>query len=448
MELIVSSSSDSDNLFGSGSDSGTDGGSDDDFADIFGRNNKNVKTTAPAPPCAPAPKPGPAPATTATPASASVSTRKRTVSGVNGGISQDPSKRHCPADSASASVSAPAPAPAPTPAPAPAPPGATIGSGSSGGGDGVFGAPATCCCSYCGAELRCGTTGGTGTGAAVACPCSPPPPSSWSVHEPFDSSRRTNPNGFISWPDPALSEPLSCFLQHVAPSTIPSMYGWAAVSNVHPRGRESRPEGDARGRSQDIPQAIVAGELALARIDALVAEQARAGKRKRVPAALKAEVVGAVLDAAQRFGCTSGKWMVRCAAEQLDATWAKVARAVAAGKLGPDAKVSLLGESPEGVQVVDGAGRAGDGTGIVIVYVRDFGDAHDVARVLAQTNAVLRPHRVNTGFKPDLYTHLRLYSGNRWGLAPTLYTSTGVGQNGATGIENELARAEAALPDA
>lgn len=78
-----------------------------------------------------------------------------------------------------------------------------------------------------------------------------------------------------------------------------------------------------------------------------------------------------ILAAAQKTGCTTGKWLLFVGIEDVDFVWGKVARGTAEEELGVAAKVAAKGMDGD-----EGKGR------LICVYTVDFEDKRDVGRVL------------------------------------------------------------------
>ena len=89
--------------------------------------------------------------------------------------------------------------------------------------------------------------------------------------------------------------------------------------------------------------------------------------RKITP--LRQRLEADILSTAQRTGCTTGKWMLFVAGEDVDHVWAEVAKGTAEDELGVAAKVAAAGGD-------EGRER------LICVYTRDFEEKVDVARVL------------------------------------------------------------------
>lgn len=109
---------------------------------------------------------------------------------------------------------------------------------------------------------------------------------------------------------------------------------------------------------------------------------------------------------ARCFNTLSGKWMVFAKSTQVDSLWSRIASATRAGTLGTAAKVSPKND---------------DDRHVICVYNRDYTDEDDVDKV---RNGLRRLGvRWKIGYKPDIYTHCRVYRGNTWNIPPTRYFS-------------------------
>jgi hypothetical protein len=112
---------------------------------------------------------------------------------------------------------------------------------------------------------------------------------------------------------------------------------------------------------------------------------------------------------------TVGKWQVYVQREHVDEAWTTVAAMVAAGQLGPAAKVSTAKENPNSSSSPD--------VHVVIVYAADWRDVADLRRILrALRGAGLAQGWVH--FKRDRETYAGAYvnRGRRgvsvWNAAP------------------------------
>lgn len=122
--------------------------------------------------------------------------------------------------------------------------------------------------------------------------------------------------------------------------------------------------------------------------------------------ATRQPVVADLDELAQRFGILKGKWLVFAQPAEVDSLWSRIARATHAGTLGISAKVS----PHEG----DGSDRH-----VICIFTQDYTDESEVGKV---RNALRRLGvRWKIGYKPDIYTDCRVYSGNSWHIPPTRY---------------------------
>ena len=203
-------------------------------------------------------------------------------------------------------------------------------------------------------------------------------------------------NGWLSWEGPSV-EPLSDWLDAVRPSCVRAKSCWVAVDNQEPT---SPGFGEQRWNGHFDENAYLS---ALAKIEAII------DGGGNVPKAAKQECVDSLLETAQQQGLTCGKWMVRVMPGVADAVWVDVARATVEGKLGCSAKVAGTLNEPD--------------PGVLLAYVRDFGDRLELKRVLVAFQELMEKHSLKvTGFKPDVFTHLGIKGGNAWRLPPTVYS--------------------------
>ena len=114
-----------------------------------------------------------------------------------------------------------------------------------------------------------------------------------------------------------------------------------------------------------------------------------AGEKRQAEEMLKAR--------AKELGDTCGKWMLFAGEEDVDEMWGAVAQCCARGELGCSAKVSVR---------PDESGRF-----LICVYVKDFTDEKDVRRVLFALRRL--GFEVRSGFKPDCYTYLGIYTASK-----------------------------------
>ncbi|TVY83098.1 UPF0696 protein-like protein [Lachnellula suecica] len=124
-------------------------------------------------------------------------------------------------------------------------------------------------------------------------------------------------------------------------------------------------------------------------------------------------IVKQLLDYAIDLHCTSGKWMIFCPPEEVNAVWGVVARATANNELGIAAKF---------------APDSGDDRKprLMCIYTKDFSDEDDVTRVINKLRGL---GLVETRGKPiyykcDAYTYLGLNSDNQYNIQASLYKSS------------------------
>ena len=91
----------------------------------------------------------------------------------------------------------------------------------------------------------------------------------------------------------------------------------------------------------------------------------------------------------------------------LSSAWERIARATVEGRLGCSAKVAPSKELGEQCRA------------LICIYVADFSNKKEVKRVLRRIIAL--DFFVASGFKPDVFTHLGIGSGNQWRLDSTIY---------------------------
>merc|ERR1711962_777120 len=126
-------------------------------------------------------------------------------------------------------------------------------------------------------------------------------------------------------------------------------------------------------------------------------------KPRHMKSAIREASMKGILETAKEQNHTSGKWILYRGVECIDTVWGKIARATAQGRLGASAKVAPF---------------TGGKSQLLCVYVRDFTDRNEVEELL---NALTEMELGVTGFKPDVFTDLDIYAGNKWGLETTIY---------------------------
>ncbi|KAL8797521.1 MAG: hypothetical protein Q9195_000337 [Heterodermia aff. obscurata] len=161
-----------------------------------------------------------------------------------------------------------------------------------------------------------------------------------------------------------LAEPVPDFLSRLPPSTtLPRNTNdpWIRITNPH---------SPQRPLSEDWAQFTTAANRSLAAFRAARAGIEASGKNKGAIAPLRKQLEAEILSAAQRTGCTTGKWMLFVAVGEVDSVWGKVATGTAEGELGVAAKVAAAAAGGEGRER------------LICVYTRDFEERGDVGRVV------------------------------------------------------------------
>jgi hypothetical protein len=130
---------------------------------------------------------------------------------------------------------------------------------------------------------------------------------------------------------------------------------------------------------------------------------------RRVPNAAKQWCIDEIMRIAKENNYVVGKWLVYASRDTADEIWETIARATAMGKLGCGSKIMPTKNLADGNRTV------------MCVYVKDSTDKHEVQRVLRYLHDDMGITSGLSGFKPDVFTRLKIYSKNEWRLKPTLY---------------------------
>ena len=124
----------------------------------------------------------------------------------------------------------------------------------------------------------------------------------------------------------------------------------------------------------------------------------------------------------------SGIWLlIFDTGVQVDEAWEKIARATAMDELGTHAKVTPLQDEGEG-KALHGSHHA------VNVYTKDFTNKEDVMEIERKLRDLGMKGRM--AYKPRVYTIMGVYSQNKWGLRPSIYTSHWNAERNASSIWN------------
>jgi len=116
---------------------------------------------------------------------------------------------------------------------------------------------------------------------------------------------------------------------------------------------------------------------------------------------------------AEKYNVTSGKWMCRVSSDIVDRYWAKLVIAAMSGQLGPSVRCLKVST------VVDDEDET-DGFHVICVYT-PFIDTVQLMRVenLIRLAGIVSELK----YKPDIFTHLGIYRGNKWGFKPSIFSS-------------------------
>jgi len=113
------------------------------------------------------------------------------------------------------------------------------------------------------------------------------------------------------------------------------------------------------------------------------------------------------LDAlAERYSCLNGKWLCFAPVAEIDALWARIARATHSGTLGISAKVGPRDEEEGDYQVIS-------------IFTENYLENASVMKVRDGLRRLGVKQKI--AYKPNVYTHCRVYRGNEWDIPPTRY---------------------------
>lgn len=208
------------------------------------------------------------------------------------------------------------------------------------------------------------------------------------------------------------TETIPAFLKRLPPSITPvSTIGpWIFVAD------RKAPEDDL-----DVRGFNVAGNELLQAFEDQVSllkekhmdNQSRVGLTRSINAERR-KLEPKLLQAARKHNVILGKWMLFPPLSKVDKTWAAVAGATAKGKLGVGAKVAT---KPE----FEGANNRR----LICVYTKDFADKEDLRNIVIKLeNMGLVTRERPIYYKSDAYTWLDISTSNRWGIKPTMHSST------------------------
>ena len=99
---------------------------------------------------------------------------------------------------------------------------------------------------------------------------------------------------------------------------------------------------------------------------------------------------------------------------KIDEKWETIAKATVKDELGTQAKVSPFEDTRRGQELYDNQHVVG-------VYTKDFTNKKDVNGIEDKLRKLNNKCRMS--YKPYVYTQIGVYSHNKWGLRPGIYTS-------------------------
>jgi hypothetical protein len=198
------------------------------------------------------------------------------------------------------------------------------------------------------------------------------------------------------------SETLDSFLMKNMPSQITIHdASWISIRNEAHQGDKLTGEGEM------IEMAFTQGNAILDRLEFDLREgKTREDGRKILKKEMRQEAMSDLQQVALNFGETSGKWMLFIPTSEVDLKWALIAREVLDGRLGFSAKVSTFNPA--------------ENFHLVCVYVSNFRDTESVGMVFQRLREL---GLASKSFKLDFFTSLGIYSKNKWGLDPCIYSA-------------------------
>ncbi|KAK3320079.1 hypothetical protein B0T19DRAFT_280299 [Cercophora scortea] len=235
----------------------------------------------------------------------------------------------------------------------------------------------------------------------------PPPPGALHNHFPNAEDRLSARQ---------LDETVDAFLARLPPATTDIAPGldwiWIANPYIPPPDPKSRPLVGAfntRGRAllDSLTAFIAANSRPTDGKSPFVAQRAIAKQRE--------DTVQSLHDLAVECNLLSGKWMLFPQPGDVDAVWARVARATANNELGQMAKVATRTANSAEPR-------------LICVYTKDYRDKEDVARVLRRLRelGLVRDGEKRIYYKTDGWTNLGIYGGNDWNIKASLYSSNDI----------------------
>ncbi|ELR09925.1 hypothetical protein VC83_07238 [Pseudogymnoascus destructans] len=217
-------------------------------------------------------------------------------------------------------------------------------------------------------------------------------------------------------------ETVDQFLQRLPPATTEGSreLQWIWISNPYVPPRQFNlggiPSDEWSENVSKIPTLRMHGEYMLNELEMtkFVLGQNLTQQSAAMISIERDKTVVAIQNLAIAMKIITGKWMLFPPVDRVNHIWSIVAHAVATGQLGLGAKVSPKLDHPE------------TGSRLICIYTDDFSNIEDVIRVLRklrELGLVPRNERPPIYYKCDAYTYLEIFSGNRWDIRPSLYSS-------------------------
>lgn len=100
----------------------------------------------------------------------------------------------------------------------------------------------------------------------------------------------------------------------------------------------------------------------------------------------------------KKYNFRSGKWLIFEPPDNIDRRWKTIADAIEKGELGPSAKVSTA------------INKRNSDKHVICVYTSNYFDKDEVMQVREKLRELGIEERIY--YKPDIYTRLRIYSGD------------------------------------
>jgi hypothetical protein len=119
---------------------------------------------------------------------------------------------------------------------------------------------------------------------------------------------------------------------------------------------------------------------------------------------------------ATKYMLKHGKWMIFPSSDKVDAVWSALSQSLCNRELGSCTEIKVSTRSPT------------DEKHVLLAYTEDYSDEDDVQSIARAIQRVLKEAGVGPLddarmlYKPDIYTHLGVYSKNPFHLKPTIYT--------------------------